>query len=203
MAVSHRKSRAPARGVNRRPDLCRLSRPPLIQSSTPATMNQPAAARAASDASVAAAINRNYLGDEEQIVRELADAARLPAAVREKIAARAAQLVEGVRTTRVKRTGLDAFMRQYDLSSRGRRAADVRGRSAAAHSRRADRRQADPRQARRGRLEEAPRRSRFAVRQRVDLGPDADRPLVDLDRRHRRDFARRVRAPRRPRSASR
>jgi RHH-type proline utilization regulon transcriptional repressor/proline dehydrogenase/delta 1-pyrroline-5-carboxylate dehydrogenase len=80
-------------------------------------MNQPAAARAASDASVAAAINRNYLGDEEQIVRELADAARLPAAAREKIAARAAQLVEGVRTTRVKRTGLDAFLRQYDLSS--------------------------------------------------------------------------------------
>ena len=35
-------------------------------------MNQPAAARAGSDASVAAAINRNYLGDEEQIVRELA-----------------------------------------------------------------------------------------------------------------------------------
>src|SRR5262245_7373810 len=80
-------------------------------------MNQPAAARAASDTSVAAAINRNYLGDEEQIVRELADAARLPTAVRDRIAARAAQLVEGVRTTRVKRTGLDAFLRQYDLSS--------------------------------------------------------------------------------------
>ena len=63
-------------------------------------MNQPAAARAASDASVAAAINRNYLGDEEQIVRELADAARMQPAAREKIAARAAQLVEGVRTTR-------------------------------------------------------------------------------------------------------
>src|SRR5512138_3964673 len=80
-------------------------------------MNQPAAARAGSDASIAAAINRNYLGDEEQIVRELADAARLPDALRERIAARAAQLVEGVRTTRVKRTGLDAFLRQYDLSS--------------------------------------------------------------------------------------
>ncbi|HEY6985025.1 MAG TPA: bifunctional proline dehydrogenase/L-glutamate gamma-semialdehyde dehydrogenase PutA, partial [Rhodanobacteraceae bacterium] len=80
-------------------------------------MNQPAAAQAASDTSVATAINRNYLGDEEQIVRELADAARLPDATRERIAARAAQLVEGVRTTRVKRTGLDAFLRQYDLSS--------------------------------------------------------------------------------------
>jgi RHH-type proline utilization regulon transcriptional repressor/proline dehydrogenase/delta 1-pyrroline-5-carboxylate dehydrogenase len=80
-------------------------------------MNQPAAARAASETSVAAAINRNYLGDEEQIVRELADAARLPAAASERVAARAAQLVEGVRTSRVKRTGLDAFLRQYDLSS--------------------------------------------------------------------------------------
>ena len=67
---------------------------------------------------VATAINRNYLGDEEQIVRELADArASAGRAVRERVAARAAQLVEGVRTTRVKRTGLDAFLRQYDLSS--------------------------------------------------------------------------------------
>src|SRR5688572_8366913 len=80
-------------------------------------MNQPAAAVTAPEHPVATAINRNYLGDEEQIVRELADAARLPDAVRERVAARAAQLVEGVRTTRVKRTGLDAFLRQYDLSS--------------------------------------------------------------------------------------
>ena len=80
-------------------------------------MNQPAAAVAASERPVATAINRNYLGDEEQIVRELADAARLPDAIRERVAARAAQLVDGVRTTRVKRTGLDAFLRQYDLSS--------------------------------------------------------------------------------------
>ena len=80
-------------------------------------MNQPAAAVAVPERPVATAINRNYLGDEEQIVRELADAARLPDAVRERVAARAAQLVEGVRTTRVKRTGLDAFLRQYDLSS--------------------------------------------------------------------------------------
>ena len=71
-------------------------------------MNQPAAAVAVPERPVATAINRNYLGDEEQIVRELADAARLPEAARERVAARAAQLVEGVRTTRVKRTGLDA-----------------------------------------------------------------------------------------------
>lgn len=66
---------------------------------------------------VAAAINRNYLGDEEQIVRDLADAARLSATQRERVAMRAQQLVEGVRTSRTKRTGLDAFLRQYDLSS--------------------------------------------------------------------------------------
>lgn len=67
--------------------------------------------------SVAAAINRNYLGDEEQIVRDLAEAARLSATQRERVAMRAQQLVEGVRTIRTKRTGLDAFLRQYDLSS--------------------------------------------------------------------------------------
>ena len=67
--------------------------------------------------SVAAAVNRNYLGDEEQIVRALADAARLPEAQRTRIAARAQQLVEGVRTQQTKRSGLDAFLRKYDLSS--------------------------------------------------------------------------------------
>src|SRR5918994_7848868 len=80
-------------------------------------MNRPAAAVVVPERPVATAINRNYLGDEEQIVRELADAARLPDAVRERVATRAAQLVEGVRNTRVKRSGLDAFLRQYDLSS--------------------------------------------------------------------------------------
>jgi hypothetical protein len=39
-------------------------------------MNQPAAAVAVPERPVAIAINRNYLGDEEQIVRELADAPR-------------------------------------------------------------------------------------------------------------------------------
>jgi RHH-type transcriptional regulator, proline utilization regulon repressor / proline dehydrogenase / delta 1-pyrroline-5-carboxylate dehydrogenase len=67
--------------------------------------------------SVATAINRNYLGDEEQIVRALADAARLPEAQRARIAARARQLVEGVRAQQTKRSGLDAFLRKYDLSS--------------------------------------------------------------------------------------
>jgi len=58
-------------------------------------MNQPAAAVAVPERPVATAINRNYLGDEEQIVRELADGlspeleralARLSTAEREVVA---------------------------------------------------------------------------------------------------------------------
>ena len=69
------------------------------------------------DRPVAAAINRNYLGDEEQIVRTLADAARVTAQQRERIAAQAQHFVEGVRVAQAKRSGLDAFLRKYDLSS--------------------------------------------------------------------------------------
>jgi RHH-type proline utilization regulon transcriptional repressor/proline dehydrogenase/delta 1-pyrroline-5-carboxylate dehydrogenase len=66
---------------------------------------------------LADAINRNYLGDEEQIVRSLANAARVSADQRATIASRAQALVEGVRNHQVRRTGLDAFLRKYDLSS--------------------------------------------------------------------------------------
>ncbi|MGH8175180.1 MAG: bifunctional proline dehydrogenase/L-glutamate gamma-semialdehyde dehydrogenase PutA [Steroidobacter sp.] len=70
-----------------------------------------------SDRSVAASINRYYLGDEEQIVRTLADAARVTPEQRGRIAAQAQRFVEGVRTAQAKRSGLDAFLRKYDLSS--------------------------------------------------------------------------------------
>ncbi|HEY5760082.1 MAG TPA: bifunctional proline dehydrogenase/L-glutamate gamma-semialdehyde dehydrogenase PutA, partial [Steroidobacter sp.] len=66
---------------------------------------------------IADAINRNYLGDEEQIVRRLAEAARVSEGQRAKIASRAQALVEGVRNYQARRTGLDAFLRKYDLSS--------------------------------------------------------------------------------------
>ena len=59
---------------------------------------------------------------------------------------------------------------------RRRRAADVPGRSAAAHSGRRDGRKAHCRQARRCRLGNPPRPFRIAVRQRQHLGADADRP---------------------------
>ncbi|HEX7011241.1 MAG TPA: bifunctional proline dehydrogenase/L-glutamate gamma-semialdehyde dehydrogenase PutA [Steroidobacteraceae bacterium] len=66
---------------------------------------------------MAQAINRHYLADEEQIVRALADRARLTPERSARITARAQALVEGVRASQAKRTGLDAFLRQYDLSS--------------------------------------------------------------------------------------
>ena len=67
--------------------------------------------------SVATAINRNYLGDEEQLVTALADRARVTPEQRTRIATRARDLVDGVRASQKERSGLDAFLRQYDLSS--------------------------------------------------------------------------------------
>ena len=55
----------------------------------------------------------------------------------------------------------------------GRRAAHVRGRGAAAHSRRRHRRQADPRQAFAGRLGAARRAQQLAARERRHVGNDA------------------------------
>ena len=60
--------------------------------------------------------------------------------------------------------------------------ADVPGRGAAADPGRRDQRPADPRQAQRRRLGAAARAERIAVRQRLDLGPDADRPAGPGDR---------------------
>lgn len=69
------------------------------------------------DRPIAAAINRNYLADEERLVKGLIERARLDDSTRERIAQRARQLVEGVRANRVAKSGLDAFLRQYDLST--------------------------------------------------------------------------------------
>ena len=66
---------------------------------------------------IAAAVNRNYLGDEEQLVAELVKRAGLSDVMRQRIAARARTLVAGVRANRVAKSGLDAFLRQYDLST--------------------------------------------------------------------------------------
>lgn len=69
------------------------------------------------DRSVAAQINRHYLGDEQKIVIERADRARLDREQQQRVAAQARQLVDGVRDNQIERSGLDAFLRQYDLSS--------------------------------------------------------------------------------------
>jgi RHH-type proline utilization regulon transcriptional repressor/proline dehydrogenase/delta 1-pyrroline-5-carboxylate dehydrogenase len=66
---------------------------------------------------VGQAINADFLGDEEALVRALADRARLDEAQHAEVQATARNLVEAVRKAPAAKTGLDAFLRQYDLSS--------------------------------------------------------------------------------------
>ena len=97
--------------------------------------------------------------------------------------ARARQLVEGVRTAQVKRTGLDAFLRKYDLSSQEGvilmclAEALLRIPDDAT----ADKLIADKISA--GDWAAHLERRRVAVRQCVDLGTDADRPHRAAERR--------------------
>ena len=63
------------------------------------------------------AINRLWLADEDAVLRELLPLARLEPADRAAVAAEAAALVEQVRAARVDRSGMDAFLREYDLGS--------------------------------------------------------------------------------------
>jgi RHH-type proline utilization regulon transcriptional repressor/proline dehydrogenase/delta 1-pyrroline-5-carboxylate dehydrogenase len=64
------------------------------------------------------AINGAFLAPEEPIVRTLANAARLDTAARERVTARALELVERVRADKPSGSPLDAFLRQYSLASR-------------------------------------------------------------------------------------
>jgi RHH-type proline utilization regulon transcriptional repressor/proline dehydrogenase/delta 1-pyrroline-5-carboxylate dehydrogenase len=68
--------------------------------------------------SVAKAINSRYLAEEQPLVRELADRARLPEAARRSVDARALALVQAVRGARGSGGALDAFLREYSLASR-------------------------------------------------------------------------------------
>jgi RHH-type proline utilization regulon transcriptional repressor/proline dehydrogenase/delta 1-pyrroline-5-carboxylate dehydrogenase len=64
------------------------------------------------------AVNGEFLVGEEAVVRRLADAARLDEAATAAVQRDAQRLVEAVRAAPASRkTGLDAFLRQYDLSS--------------------------------------------------------------------------------------
>jgi len=66
---------------------------------------------------VGVAINDDYLADEEVVVRRLLKAARLDPASAAEVQATAVRLVDAVRKAPAAKTGLDAFLRQYDLSS--------------------------------------------------------------------------------------
>ena len=67
---------------------------------------------------VARAINPRYLAEEQSLVRELADHARLPETAARNVGARALALVQAVRSTRGSGGALDAFLREYSLASR-------------------------------------------------------------------------------------
>ena len=68
--------------------------------------------------SVAKAINAHYLPEEQALVRELADRARLPDAAARNAGARALALVQAVRAQKGSGGALDAFLREYSLASR-------------------------------------------------------------------------------------
>ena len=63
-------------------------------------------------------MNRRYLADESEAVRELLQLARLDAPTGAQVRQLAVELVESVRRNRTRKGGLDAFLRQYDLASR-------------------------------------------------------------------------------------
>ncbi len=62
-------------------------------------------------------LNNHYRADESEVVAALLKEASLPSAARDRISARARALVSEVRRQRVKGSGIDAFMHEYQLSS--------------------------------------------------------------------------------------
>ena len=64
------------------------------------------------------ALRAAYHADETEIVEALLSEAQLPAPARKRITERATQLVAEVRRRRTGQGGLDAFMNEYELSSR-------------------------------------------------------------------------------------
>ncbi len=69
------------------------------------------------DTPVGRAINGDFLAEEERVVRALARAARFDDAGTAEVQRTAQRLVEAVRAAPASKSGLDAFLRQYDLSS--------------------------------------------------------------------------------------
>jgi RHH-type transcriptional regulator, proline utilization regulon repressor / proline dehydrogenase / delta 1-pyrroline-5-carboxylate dehydrogenase len=69
------------------------------------------------DSNVVRAINQRFLADETELVRELADLARIEPDAVAKVRETATSLVRSVRQNRKRVSGLDAFLQEYDLSS--------------------------------------------------------------------------------------
>ena len=63
-------------------------------------------------------LHQQYHRDEETCLKTLIEAAQLPLSLREKIKTRAVHLVEAVRAKRLKQGGVDAFLKEYDLSKK-------------------------------------------------------------------------------------
>lgn len=59
----------------------------------------------------------HYRQDEDEVVAEMLQEARLPDDLRQRITDRARSLVGAVRKNRIKKGGVDAFMHEYDLST--------------------------------------------------------------------------------------
>lgn len=62
-------------------------------------------------------INAAWFADEAALIRDLADGAAVDAAARAAIEAVALDLIDVMRRERARKSGLDAFLHQYDLSS--------------------------------------------------------------------------------------
>ncbi len=64
------------------------------------------------------ALRADYLADESAVVARLLDEAELPAEAKDRIAEQARILVEKVRSERIGQGGIDAFMHEFELSSK-------------------------------------------------------------------------------------
>ena len=69
------------------------------------------------ESAAAAAVNGRFLADEALVVAEVLDLARLPAADRAAIRQDAMRLVAAARGRREGKSGIEAFLQQYDLAS--------------------------------------------------------------------------------------
>jgi RHH-type proline utilization regulon transcriptional repressor/proline dehydrogenase/delta 1-pyrroline-5-carboxylate dehydrogenase len=69
------------------------------------------------ESAAGAATNDRFLADEAEVVAEVLDLARLPAADRAAIRQDAVQLVAAARGRREGKSGIEAFLQQYDLAS--------------------------------------------------------------------------------------